>query len=39
VDVEGPEDQDAVLDPQVEIDDLDIPHDDPASIEVEPSQE
>jgi hypothetical protein len=39
VDVEGPEAQDAVLAPQVEIHDLDIPHDDLAPIEVAPTQE
>jgi hypothetical protein len=38
VDVEGPEAQDAVPAPQVEIDDLDIPHDDPSPIEVAPTQ-
>jgi hypothetical protein len=38
VDVEGPEAQDAVPAPQVEIDDLKIPHDDPAPIEVAPTQ-
>jgi hypothetical protein len=38
VDVEGPKAQDAVPDPQVEIDDLDIPHDNPAPIEVAPTQ-
>jgi hypothetical protein len=37
VDVEGPEAQDEVPAPQVEIDDLDIPHDDPAPIEVAPT--
>jgi hypothetical protein len=39
VDVEGPKAQDAVPAPQVEIDDIDIPHDDPAQIEVAPTQE
>jgi hypothetical protein len=39
VDVEGTETQDAVPDPQVEIDDLDIHHADPAPIEVAPTQE
>jgi hypothetical protein len=39
VDVEGTETQDAVLAPQVEIDDLDIHHSNPAPIEVEPTQE
>jgi hypothetical protein len=39
VDVEGPKAQDAVPAPQVEIDDLDIPHDDPTPIEVAPTQE
>jgi hypothetical protein len=38
VDVEGPEAQDEVTSPQVEIDDLGIPHDDPAPIEVAPTQ-
>jgi hypothetical protein len=38
VDVEGPEAQDKVPAPQVEIDDLDIPHDDPDPIEVAPTQ-
>jgi hypothetical protein len=38
VDVEGPENQDAVQAPQVEIDDLNIPHDDPAPIEIAPTQ-
>jgi hypothetical protein len=38
VDVEGPAAQDEVPAPQVEIDDLDIPHDDPAPIEVAPTQ-
>jgi hypothetical protein len=38
VDVEGPEAQDAVPAPQVKIDDLDIPYDDPAPIEVAPTQ-
>jgi hypothetical protein len=38
VDVEGPEAQEAVPDPQVEIDDLYIPHTDPAPLEVEPTQ-
>jgi hypothetical protein len=39
VDVEGTETQDAVPAPQVEIDDLDIHHADPAPIEVAPTQE
>jgi hypothetical protein len=39
VDVEGPEAQDSVPTPQVEIEDLNIPHDDPAPIEVAPTQE
>jgi hypothetical protein len=39
VDVEVTETQDAVPAPQVEIDDLDIHHDDPAPIEVAPTQE
>jgi hypothetical protein len=39
VDVEGTEAQDAVPAPQVEIDDLDISHDDPAPIEVAPTQD
>jgi hypothetical protein len=39
VDVEGTKTQDAVLAPQVEIDDLDIHHADPAPIEVAPTQE
>jgi hypothetical protein len=39
VDVEGTEAQDAVPAPQVEIDDIDIPHDYPAPIEVSPTQE
>jgi hypothetical protein len=39
VDVEGTETQDSVPAPQVEIDDLDIPYDDPDPIEVEPTQE
>jgi hypothetical protein len=39
VNVEGTEDQDAFLAPQVEIDDLNIPHDEPAPIEVAPTQE
>jgi hypothetical protein len=39
VDLEGPEAQDAVPAPQVEIDDLDIPHDNPAPIEVAPNQD
>jgi hypothetical protein len=38
VDVEGPEAQDAVPAPQVEIDDLDIPHDNPYPIEVAPTK-
>jgi hypothetical protein len=38
VDVEGTETQDAVPAPQVEIDDLDIHHADPAPIEVAPTQ-
>jgi hypothetical protein len=37
--MEGPEAQDAVPDPQVEIDDLGIPHDNPAPNEVAPTQE
>jgi hypothetical protein len=39
VDVEGTETQDAVPAPQVEIDDLDIHHANPAPIEVAPTQE
>jgi hypothetical protein len=39
VDVEGTETQDSVLAPQVEIDDLDIHHADPAPIEVAPTLE
>jgi hypothetical protein len=39
VDVEGTETQDAVPAPQDEIDDLDIHHDDPAPIELAPTQE
>jgi hypothetical protein len=39
VDVEGTETQDTVPSPQVEIDDLDIHHADPAPIEVAPTQE
>jgi hypothetical protein len=39
VDVEGTEAQDAVPAPQVDIDDLDIHHDNPAPIEVAPTQE
>jgi hypothetical protein len=39
VDVEGTETQDAVPAPQVEIDDLDIHHADPAPIDVAPTQE
>jgi hypothetical protein len=39
VEVEGPKAQDAGTAPQVEIDDLDIPHHDPAPIEVTPTQE
>jgi hypothetical protein len=39
VDLEGTKTQDAVPAPQVEIDDLDIHHDDPAPIEVAPTQE
>jgi hypothetical protein len=39
VDVEGTETQDSVSAPQVETDDLDIHHDDPAPIEVAPTQE
>jgi hypothetical protein len=39
VDVEGTKTQDAVPAPQVEIDDLDIHHEDPAPIEVAPTQE
>jgi hypothetical protein len=38
VDVEGPEAQDTVLAPQIEIDDLNILHDDPYPIEVSPTQ-
>jgi hypothetical protein len=38
VDVEGTETQDAIPAPQVEIDDLDIHHADPALIEVAPTQ-
>jgi hypothetical protein len=38
VDVEGTETQDSVPAPQVEINDLDIHHDDPALIEVAPTQ-
>jgi hypothetical protein len=38
VDVEGPEAQDEVPATQVYIDDLDIPHDDPAPTEVAPTQ-
>jgi hypothetical protein len=38
VDVEGTETQDTVPAPQVEIDDLDIHHADPAPIEVAPTQ-
>jgi hypothetical protein len=38
VDVEGTETQDAVPAPQVEIDDFDIHHADPAPIEVAPTQ-
>jgi hypothetical protein len=38
VDVEGPEDQDEVLATQVEIDDLNIPLEDPTPIEVAPTQ-
>jgi hypothetical protein len=38
VDVEGTETQDSVSAPQVEIDDLDIHHADPAPIEVAPTQ-
>jgi hypothetical protein len=39
VDVEGNETKDAVQAPQLEIDDLDIHHADPAPIEVAPTQE
>jgi hypothetical protein len=39
VDVEGNETQDVVPAPQVEIDDIDIHHADPAPIEVAPTQE
>jgi hypothetical protein len=39
VDVTGPEALDEALTPQVEINDLDIPQDDPAPIEVSPPQE
>jgi hypothetical protein len=39
VDVEGTETQDSVPSPQVEIDDLEIHHADPAPIEVAPTQE
>jgi hypothetical protein len=39
VDVEGTETQNAVPAPHVEIDDLDIPHDDPAPIEVALTQD
>jgi hypothetical protein len=39
VDVEGTETHDTVLASQVEIDDLDIHHADPAPIEVAPTQE
>jgi hypothetical protein len=38
LDVEGPKPQDEVPAPQVEIDDIDIPHGDPAPIEVVPTQ-
>jgi hypothetical protein len=38
VDVEGPESLDEVLAPQFEIDDLDIPHGEPAPIEGVPTQ-
>jgi hypothetical protein len=38
VDVEGTETQDSVLAPQVEIDDIDIHHANPAPIEVAPTQ-
>jgi hypothetical protein len=38
VDVEGPEAQDEVTAPKVEIVDLNIPHDDPSTIEVAPTQ-
>jgi hypothetical protein len=38
VDVEGPEALDEVPPPQVEIDDLDIPHNDPAPIELVPAK-
>jgi hypothetical protein len=39
VDVAGPEDLDKYPAPQVEINDLDIPQDDPDTIEVAPPQE
>jgi hypothetical protein len=39
VDVAGPEDLDEATAPQVEINDLDIPQDDPDPIEVSPPQE
>jgi hypothetical protein len=39
VDVEGTETKDAFTAPQVEIDDLDIHHADPAPIEVAPTQD
>jgi hypothetical protein len=38
VNVPGPEALDEVTAPQLEIDDINIPHDDPASIEVVPAQ-
>jgi hypothetical protein len=38
VDVEGPEAQAEVPAPHIEIDNLDIPHDDPSPIEVAPTQ-
>jgi hypothetical protein len=39
VDVEGPKSHDAVPAPQVDIDDIDIHHDNPAPIEVAPALE
>jgi hypothetical protein len=39
MDVTGPEALDEAPDPQVEINDIDIPQDDPAPIEVAPPQE
>jgi hypothetical protein len=38
MDVDGPETQDSILAPRVEIYDLDIPHDNPPTIEVAPTQ-